>query len=91
MSGDQQPSAPDAKWRNALSTALAVLGAVLIPNLLTRIVHLPISWGNVVGLSVAATLAYLLLPEPKKNAGRFTLIILGSCVLAWFVGHVLEK
>jgi len=93
MSGDQQPSIPHEKRRGDtfLRNALVVLGTVLIPNLLRRTVDLPISWGNIVGLAVAATLAYLLLPEPRKNVGRFALVILGSCVLSWFVGNVLEK
>jgi hypothetical protein len=91
MSGNQQPATPIVKRRDSLGTVLAILGGVLIPNLLRDTVHLPISAGNVIGLALAGTLGYLLLPEPKKNVRRYSLFVLGAAVLAWFVGYFLEK
>jgi hypothetical protein len=79
MNSDLKPKEHEAKRRedSFLSSAL-VFGAVLIPSVLNGTVGLPRSWGNVIGFAVAATLAYFLLPSPRKNPSRFALISLSK-------------
>ena len=91
MNNDHRSDEGKAKWRedSFLANALCVLGAVLIPQLLHRAVQLPLSWGYVFGFAVASTLGYFFLAAPKKNAGRYVLIILGGCVFGYLVGRFL--
>jgi hypothetical protein len=89
MISDQPPGETEAKSNEWLSTALAVLAGVLIPNVLHDTLRLPLSWGFVFGIAVASTLAYFLLPAPKKNVGRFVQISLAMCVVAYVVGRFL--
>jgi drug/metabolite transporter (DMT)-like permease len=92
MDGDQRPDESEAKWPqdSFLRSALAILAAVLIPNVLKDAVGLTRSWGNVIGVAVASTLAYFFLPGPRKNCIRFVLIILGLCVFGYIIGYYLE-
>jgi hypothetical protein len=91
MNTDQPPAETEAKSPDdGWSTALAILAAVLVPNVLHRVVRLPLSWGYVFGVAVASTLGYFLLTAPKKNIGRFVLITLCMCVFGYLVGRFLE-
>jgi high-affinity Fe2+/Pb2+ permease len=72
-----------------LGTALLILAAVLIPNVLHDHARLPLSWGYVLGFAVASTLGYFFLTAPKKNVGRFVLITIGLCAFGYLVGRFL--
>jgi hypothetical protein len=92
MNSDRPPVETEAKSNGDswLSTALTILAAVVIPNVLHDHFRLPRSLGYALGMAVASTLGYFFLAAPKKNTGRYVLITLGGCVFGYLVGRFLE-